>query len=118
MTDQSHFVPYQIVNTLDSQRPGPDYSDSTNREIEKVLDSAYNTSETTASWNRGTNKVYENQLTDYARGEKQWNELTPGAKDRYYEQAGAWKDIREDMQEVAPGLTKKLDHFYNPGNKH
>jgi hypothetical protein len=117
MTHKSHFVPYQIVNALDGQRPGPDYSDATNKEIEKILDSSENTSETTAAWNQGMNRTFENQITSYATGKSEWSDLSDGAKDRYYEQAEAWKDIRDDMKEVAPGLTKELDHLYNKGNK-
>lgn len=74
-------------------------------------------SEATASWNRGINKRHENQLTDYARGERAWSDLAPGAQRRYHEQAAAWKDIRTDFKREAPALAKSLDHFYNPGNK-
>lgn len=119
-TDNSHFVPYQIVNALDSQRRGAPYSDETNRKIEKCLDSAYNTSETTVNFNRGLNKRHENQLTKYATGELEWRDLTPGAQNRYFQQAEAWKDIKAEtnIQKVSPALVKELNYFYNPGNKH
>lgn len=41
--DRSHFVPYQIVNAIDDQRVGRPYSDETNRRVEKIMDSGYNT---------------------------------------------------------------------------
>uniref|UniRef100_A0A914WUE4 Uncharacterized protein n=1 Tax=Plectus sambesii TaxID=2011161 RepID=A0A914WUE4_9BILA len=118
--ERSHFVPYQIVNALDEQRRGAPYSDWSNRQFERCLDSNVNISITTRDFNRGPNKIHENRLTEYARGEKEWNELTPGAKNRYYQQANHWKQTRAEtnIQKLQPALVKKLDHFYNPGNKH
>lgn len=118
--DRSHFVPYQIVNALDSQRRGAPYSNASDRAFEKCLDSDYNISVTTAHWNRGLNKRHENQLTKYATGDLEWKELTPGAKNRYFQQGEAWKDTKAstNIQDLQPALAKKLDQFYNPGNKH
>lgn len=115
--DQSHFVPSQIVNTLDAQRVGRPYSDAANAAIEKILDQDANTSSTTPGWNRGINKAAENELVRYAMGEIGWPDLSAGAQRRYDEQSAAWQDLREDMKAVAPALTKKADHFYNKGNK-
>eukprot|EP01012_Entosiphon_sulcatum_P067394 TRINITY_DN97079_c0_g1_i1.p2 TRINITY_DN97079_c0_g1~~TRINITY_DN97079_c0_g1_i1.p2 ORF type:complete len:126 (+),score=24.23 TRINITY_DN97079_c0_g1_i1:146-523(+) len=116
-TDKSHFVPYQIVNQLDAQRAGRPYSEETDRAIEKVLDSPFNTSDATAHWNRGQNKAHENELTHYAAGDVAWQDLSQGAKHRYEQQVNAYQDIRPELQDVAPGLTKEMDRFYNPGNK-
>jgi hypothetical protein len=76
------------------------------------MDSPYNTSLTTASWNRGTNKRHENALTAYARGDQSWSDLPTGAQRRFFQQAEAWKDLRHDMKHVAPALSKDLDRFY------
>lgn len=118
--DNSHFVPYQVINEFHNQRPGPDYSDATHAAIEKCFNSAYNTSETSVSFNRGLNKSHENQITDYAKGNIGWSDMTAGAQNRYFQQAEAWKDVKAEtnIKESAPGLTNQLDNFYNPRNKH
>jgi hypothetical protein len=46
-----------------------------------------------------------------------WSDMSPGAKQRYDQQANHWKMIRSEMHTEAPGLAKKLDIFYNKGNK-
>ena len=35
-----------------------------------------------------------------------------GAQRRYGEQRAAYKDIRNDLKDAAPGLLPKLDHIY------
>ena len=107
--DWSHFVPVNLVNHLDHFN----YGDASLRAQERILRSPYNCSDATAHWNRGINKRHENMIVDYALGDRTWGSLTPGAQRRYFEQQGAWRDIRTDFRREAPGLARELSKFYS-----
>uniref|UniRef100_A0A914WIR5 Uncharacterized protein n=1 Tax=Plectus sambesii TaxID=2011161 RepID=A0A914WIR5_9BILA len=106
-----------MIAKLDEHRPGPDYSDSTKRDLNKIVNSNSNTSETTAEWNQGTNRTAEIQLEKYFDGDEEWKNLPQGAKRRFGEQSDAWKGMRDDIKDKAPGLAKEGDNFFNKGNK-
>lgn len=111
--DKSHFVPNQLINHFRGSKPGPKYSDETWKEVRTILDSDYNTSEATSSWNRGVNKRHENEIVKYARSEIEYDDMSAGAQRRYDEMGEAWEDIREDIHEIAPGLAAQGDLFFD-----
>lgn len=92
--DVSHFVNYGLIHELDDHRPGPAYGDRTWGTLCGIMDSSANTSVTTASWNRGANRVAESQITSHAVGDTAWRDMTPAAQDRYFEQQHHWNAIR------------------------
>lgn len=68
----SHFVPYEILTVANKNRPGPDYGQDTMREIQRIADSNYNTSETSGWWNQKTNRDAEREIKQYAEGKIQY----------------------------------------------
>ena len=45
-------------------------------------------------------------------GKERWADMSNGAKRRYGEQIEAYKDIRDEIDEVTPGLVDQLDYIY------
>jgi hypothetical protein len=67
-TNTSHFIPFGLVNIINDHRPGPNYSDETHRQLDSILNSDYNTSETSAYWNQVTNRAAESEIEDLYLG--------------------------------------------------
>lgn len=61
-------MPYEILTVANQRRPGPNYGADTMREIQRVADSNYNTSETSGWWNQRTNRDAEREIKQYAEG--------------------------------------------------
>lgn len=92
--DLSHGFPVQMGKASDTMHPGHPYSQESLRVRERVMRSPANTSYTTPSFNRGQNRVAENEIAAVFKGEMPKSQMTPAAERRYDVQGGAWGRIR------------------------
>uniref|UniRef100_A0A914WK72 V-type proton ATPase subunit S1/VOA1 transmembrane domain-containing protein n=1 Tax=Plectus sambesii TaxID=2011161 RepID=A0A914WK72_9BILA len=95
-----------MIDKFDQNRLGGPYSEETWKEIRNIVNSDYNTSETTAAFNKRMNRNSEIELKNYFDEKEgwEWNKLSPGAQRRYREQSDAWKDIRDDFRRTSNTL--------------